>query len=197
MAVDVLGARDTLVHSLRRSLVEGSHGLGVVPGLVTRVVDEECWRERRVDALMGQVVQFTRFEEFVQSSPPEGLGVELRMLRQMCQDHPEALDAIDRATVGRQGERTDLFNNVQEVKAPVGNSNQAAIRRLRKARPDLHAQVLAGEKSPHAAMREAGFRPPTATVRLDDPEATARTLRRATAPEFIASLIEHLQVEGD
>lgn len=30
--------------------------------------------------------------------------------------------------------------------------------RLRKDRPDIHARVLAGEISPHAAMVEAGFR---------------------------------------
>ena len=33
--------------------------------------------------------------------------------------------------------------------------------------PDLHAEVLAGDKSPHGAMVEAGFRPKTMTVPVD------------------------------
>ena len=41
---------------------------------------------------------------------------------------------------------------------PSGNSRAAFLRRLRKARPDIHARVLAGELSPHAGMIEAGFR---------------------------------------
>jgi hypothetical protein len=39
-----------------------------------------------------------------------------------------------------------------------GNSNTYALRKLRKDRPDLHEQVVSGEKSPHAAMVEADFR---------------------------------------
>ncbi len=81
-----------------------------------------------------------------------GLGGTLQRL---CGDDPEALDAIDRATAGRQGARTDLVDNVHEATRPDGNSSTAAIRRLRKDRPDLHARVLTGELSPHKAMREA------------------------------------------
>ena len=38
------------------------------------------------------------------------------------------------------------------------SADAAALRRLRKDRPDIHARVLAGELSPHAGMIEAGFR---------------------------------------
>lgn len=38
-----------------------------------------------------------------------------------------------------------------------GTSRQYALRRLRKSRPDLHKQVIAGKKSAHKAMKEAGF----------------------------------------
>jgi hypothetical protein len=48
----------------------------------------------------------------------------------------------------------------------VGNASAAALRRLRKDRPDLHAEVMAGEQSANAAAIEAGFRPKTATVPL-------------------------------
>ena len=81
-----------------------------------------------------------------------GLVFVLLPLKRLCSDDPEAPDAIDRAMQGRQGERTDLLDNIQEVApAPTGTSRQAAIRRLRKDRPDLHAKVLKGEVSAHRA----------------------------------------------
>jgi len=92
------------------------------------------------------------------------------MVKRLCADDPEAMDLIDRATAGRQGERTDLVSNRNEVESghrPVGTMAQAAVRRLRKDRPDLHAAVLAGTKSPHGAMVEAGFRRKTIGVPLD------------------------------
>ena len=57
---------------------------------------------------------------------------------------PEAVDLLDRETAGRQGQRTDLGNIVTEVGRPEGNTAQKTIRRLRKDRPDLHAEVIAG-----------------------------------------------------
>lgn len=85
----------------------------------------------------------------------------IRQLKHLCRDEPKALDAIDKACKGRQGRRTDLVDNVNEVEQqprPDGNSRDAALRRLRDQRPDLHERVLAGEMSAHAAMVEAGFR---------------------------------------
>ncbi len=92
------------------------------------------------------------------------------MLKRMCGDDPKALDALDRAVKGKQGDRTDLLHNVQEVTAtvaPTGNSADAAIRRLRKHAPALLSRVLAGDLSPHAAMVEAGFRKRTITIKAD------------------------------
>jgi hypothetical protein len=43
-------------------------------------------------------------------------------------------------------------------KRQTGTSRQAGLRRLREQRPDLHQEVLAGKKSVHRAMIEAGFR---------------------------------------
>jgi hypothetical protein len=44
--------------------------------------------------------------------------------------------------------------------APTGTSTAAALRRLRKHRPDLHELVLADQMSAHAAMIKAGLRKP-------------------------------------
>jgi hypothetical protein len=59
---------------------------------------------------------------------------------------PVTLDLLDQALAGRQGERTDLVDNVNEVSRPTGNTEAQALRRLRKDRPDLHARVLNGEE---------------------------------------------------
>jgi len=76
----------------------------------------------------------------------------------------------------RKSDRIKLDN--VKVEAPTGNSESAALRRLRKDRPDLHAQVLAEQLSAHAAAVQAGFRPKTFTVRADKPESIVGTLRR-------------------
>jgi hypothetical protein len=67
----------------------------------------------------------------------------------------------DKDNPSRQGQRTDFVYNessdVHEVcDRPSGNSRKAALRRLRKDRPDIHARVLAGELTPHAGMIEVG-----------------------------------------
>lgn len=82
-----------------------------------------------------------------------------------------ALDALDRVMQGKPGRPgKETLNNVKGF--PAGNSESAALRRLRKERRDLHAQVLAGEKSAHAAMVEAGFRRKTVTVALEQSTAS-------------------------
>ncbi len=65
---------------------------------------------------------------------------------------------IDAAEKPGQGERTDLVRNGREVRKPGGNTSVRALRTLRSKLPDLHARVLAGEISPHAAMVEGGLR---------------------------------------
>ncbi len=79
------------------------------------------------------------------------------------------------------GITVDNIHSDSSNSRPSGTSQTAALRRLRKDRPDLHAQVLAGDLTPHAAMVVAGFRKRTATVpaeRLAHLEALA-ALRRA------------------
>lgn len=115
------------------------------------------WREREVEET-GEIVRFKRFEDFVATPPLEGLGASVQLLKNIVRDDTETLDLLDRALKGKQGERTDLVDNINEVSRPDGTSREAALRRLRKDRPDLHAKVLAGEMSAHAAMKEAGFR---------------------------------------
>lgn len=61
---------------------------------------------------------------------------------------------------------------------------------LRKDRPDLHAQVLDGELSAHAAAVQAGFRPRTITLRLTTPESIAATLCRQLDPDMLRAVVK-------
>jgi hypothetical protein len=73
----------------------------------------------------------------------------------------QALDAKDRESQRGPGRPETVYSGKRDVHSsgrPSGNSRAAALRRLRKDRPDLHARILAGEISAHAAMVEAGFR---------------------------------------
>jgi hypothetical protein len=50
-----------------------------------------------------------------------------------------------------QGQRNDLVDNINDVAtSPDGTSREAALRKLRKDRPDLHTRVLNEELTPHA-----------------------------------------------
>ncbi len=110
-------------------------------------------------------------------------------------DDPSAIDVIDQAVKRPDGGNIGIHYTVGTVDIvngarPAGNTADSAIRRLRKDRPDLHAQVLAKAISPHAAMVEAGFRRKTATVPVDDPDKVSAFIEerksaqaRAQAPK--------------
>src|SRR5262249_33543984 len=110
----------------------------------------------------GEHVVHDRFAEFVTTPPLKGLGRTVDLVRRRAAGDMEALDVLDQALQegGRQGERTDLLDNAQEVvqpPAPTGTSRDRALRRLRKDAPELHADVLAGRLTAHRAMVTAGF----------------------------------------
>jgi len=146
-----------VVSSLQHSLAEGAHGIDCVPKLIVRVIAEGLWREFYCEPMQSEV-RHESFERYVTDNLPTGLGTTIRFLKNLCRDDAEALEAIDRATKGQQGRRTDFVDNIHEVERPSGTSRDAAIRRLRKDRPDLLEKVIAGQLSAHAAALEAGHR---------------------------------------
>ena len=196
MARDDLVYFDQMVDSLRSAIRDGQAGLGDVPGLLKKVLQQGMWRKRVVTAT-GQVQTFERFEDFVGTAPLEGLGANLGIVKRLAGGDPELLDLIDQATVGKQGERTDLVDIIHDVpkeERPSGTSAQRSLRRLRSSRPDLHAQVIAGEKSPHAAMVEAGFRKRTLTVPLEVEDAARILARHFDVAALIDALARHAEV---
>src|SRR5512139_91447 len=149
---------DIVVDAFRAGLFRGDGALQSLPGLLKRILREELWRDR-VIYKTGERAQFHDFAEFVCTAPLDGLGADIDLVRRMVAVDTEATDLLDRALQRPHGgKRAPKFDNVQLATEAVGNSRAAALRRLRKDRPDLHARVVADELSPHAAMIEAGFR---------------------------------------
>lgn len=176
-----------LVEALGSSLRSGDHGLKAVPGLIKRVLAEDAWRSFVTQR--GELVEYDHFEEFVGTPPLRGLGASVALVRTLIQGDPVALDLFDRATQRPAHLHRATSNDVDNINVrPDGTSREAGLRRLRKDRPDLHAEVLSGALSTHAAMVKAGFRRKTITVPVDEPEKTAQALRRNLAPDALAAV---------
>ena len=191
---DPLRARGSDVAALGDVLRRGGAALENVPEQIKQLLKSGDWRH--FVTKLGHEVHHERFAEFVTTSPLAGLGTSVPTIRKLMVDDVEALDLLDRESEGRQGERTDLVHNVHEVERPAGNSRDRALRKLRTDAPELHAEVLAGRLSAHKAMVEAGFRPPTFTVRADSPESVAATLRRQLDPAVLAQVAQLINGEG-
>ncbi|MGY3520200.1 hypothetical protein ACVMYR_28235 [Micromonospora sp. PTRAS2] len=191
---NVLKRNANVVEALGSALRQGEHAIGTVPALVKRVLEEESWREFVTQR--GEHVQHERFTDFVVAPPLAGIGATVELLRRVVADDVEAVDLLDRALQadGRPGQRTDLVDNRNEVASvPRGTSKDYALRRLRKDAPDLHAEVLAGNLSAHAAMVKAGFTPPRFTVQAKSAEQVVDALRRHLTPELLAEVVAKLR----
>jgi hypothetical protein len=150
---------DNVVESMRQALHSGTGHLKHVPGLLKRILREGMWRSRYANRLRREVT-FDRFEDFVVTAPLEGLGATVDLVRKFVRDDPEALSLFDQAVQRPVGanQHSEGDDNVHTQERPTGNSRERALRKLRRDAPELHALVLAGEVSPHGAMKQAGFR---------------------------------------
>ncbi|MCY0928288.1 hypothetical protein OTB20_19225 [Streptomyces sp. H27-H1] len=188
-----------LVEALGSSLRSGDHGLKAVPGLVKRVLAEGAWRSFVTQR--GELVEYDQFEEFVTTPPLKGLGASMALVRTLVRDDAVALDLFDDAIQlanggDRRSEDFSLHNiQTETAAAPSGTSREAGLRRLRKDRPDLHAEVLAGTLTTHAAMVKAGFRRRMVNIPVDEPQAAAMALRRNLPPDAVAELAKLLAAE--
>lgn len=191
--VDRAVASDADVALLQSAIHTGKNTVAAIPGLVKRIIREGYWVERDV-RVTREHVRFERFEQFVAATLPDGLGIDMATLKRLCRDDAEAVDLIDQATQqppGRPAKKESIDNVTHLKEGPDGNSKEQALRRLRKDRPDLHAEVIAGEKSPHAAMVEAGFRPKTVTVQ-PTVEGFAKSIAKFLSAEDQARLVAAL-----
>lgn len=187
----LLRARGGLVDALSSALDSGGHGLSNVPALLKRLLAEEGWRE--FETVRGEVVRHERFEEFVAAPPLKGLGAEISLIKRIVADDPEAVDLLDRVLQRQVGHPREIVYNIHNSKGrPAGTSQARALRRLRKDAPELHAEVIAGRLSAHAAMVKAGFRTRTISVPVEHPDRVAAALRRHMTQEQLEELVRHL-----
>jgi hypothetical protein len=175
--------------SLGTALRSGDHALGTIPGLLKQVLADGTWRD--FVTKRGEHVEWDRFTDFVTRPPLKGLGADADLLYRVA---PDLTSELDQA-FGRK-QRSDKIvanlDNIQEsddLAAPTGTSRRAALRRLRKDRPDLYAQVKEGKVSANWAMVEAKFRPRTLSVQVTRPESVARALLKHMSADDIAKLI--------
>ena len=188
---DVLAINDDYVQSLGRALHSGNEGLEMVPKLLQIVIKRHAWADRYVSTLKRRQ-RYADFLRFVTDTPPAGLGATVDLLMRLCAADPDATTML-RETTNRQGERTDLHNNIIEVH-PIeqGTSRPYTLARLSAKRPDLYERVKAGDLSANAAAIEAGWRSPSMSVRLDDVAAMARALKRRLSASDLAALVAAL-----
>jgi hypothetical protein len=190
--IDHLREAGLIVGHLSRALLDGTRDLKTVPGLLTRIIEEEMWREW-VDPASGRPFgPFRSFPHFVAAKAKDGgLGSDQKQLLALCEDDSRARALIDWCYQNKPGRPPKTLDNIQGF--PSGTSEAAALRRLRKDRTDLYDDVIAERLSAHAAMVQAGYRHPTATVPLDDPERLAATLRRRLDPDTLRQLVKLLE----
>lgn len=183
-------ANAVLVEALGSSLRRGGNALEDVPTLVKRVLREEAWRDFVTPR--GEPVQHEKFADFITTPPTAGLGASVDLVKRIIAPDAEAVDLLDQALAGKHGgdRRGDV--DIINIARPTGTAQVTALRRLRKDRPDLHAEVLAGRLSAHAAMVRAGFRRKTVSVPVDRPELAAKALRRNLGPDDLQALIRLL-----
>jgi hypothetical protein len=183
-------ARGTLVEALSSALERGGSGLANAPTLLRRILEDDSWRDFVTQR--GEAVQHKRFSDFVTTPPLHGLGATMDLIRRVVADDPPTVDLLDQASQNAPSIHRAVDNVNGSEERPTGNAQTAALRRLRKDAPSLHAEVLAGTLSAHAAMVQAGFRPRTVSIPVGRPEAVAATLLKHMAPDDIAEVVQLL-----
>ena len=182
---------DKVIDALGSALRYGGAALGDVPDLLKRVLRTQVWREFTTQR--REHVCHERFADFVTTQPLAGLGSDVDLIRRIVAGDPEAEKAL-RDALKERTDPTYSGNNITRVTV-TGTTRAYALQRLERDAPELHAQVLAGELTAHAAMVKAGFRPHTFTVR-PEPTSAARTLRKHMTPEQCAELARLLTGEN-
>lgn len=184
-----------LVEDLGGALRSGQHGLAVVPGLLKRLLHEESWREFVTQR--GEHVEHERFDDFVEQQPLRGLGATMELIERIVETDPEAVVLLREARkrkAGRPARASDSGNNMTRIadRPERGTSRAYALDRLRRSAPELHAAVLAGNLSAHAAMVKAGFTPKRFTVQVRSADSVAETLKKCLPPELLAEVVARL-----
>lgn len=174
-----------IVSHLSRALVDGTRDLGVIPGLVRRIIKEELWREYSDLKSGRRFGPFNSFPEFVETPGSDGgLGLTRKQLEGLCTDQGIRTLIAEAYKRPHGGDRrsSDFKPDIIRLE-PYGTSQSYILRRLHENRPDLYEKVISGEMKANAAAQEAGWRKKVQSVRMDDPDSAARTIRKFMTEE--------------
>lgn len=186
-------SRQELVDDLK-SILDGFANLSAFPGNFKLALRDKVWAHKRQLA-GGTIVEPISFHAFIHDSYPMGLGIDDATVKRLISDDIVAKAAYDEIVARESGNPTgknqhtmplvqtaevgtvDNIHGSSEPQRPTGTSEQAGLRRLRKAAEagDARAQVwlddvLAEKVSVHRACVAMGWRKPTITLR-DEPLA--------------------------
>lgn len=110
----------------------------------------------------------------------------------------EALTATDQVPLPERGDVGNGRSRSDVIRSTFGTSESYLRRRLKRDHPALYEQVDSGSLTAGAAAIKAGIRHRTASVRTDDVESAARTLRQHyTDPGQRQALAELLTKEEE
>lgn len=192
-----LASRGITIMCLARAVQGGDSAFTTVPPLITETLETGAWR-RWNDRGGSYAWAEDRFQDFVETKPPQGLGTTLPVVEALLKPDSRAWVLFHEATRSRQGRPQTIHDNIMDSQnpdivpfpAPMGTSASYAIRRLSSV-PDLLEQVKAGSLSPNAAMVAAGFRKRSITI-PDEPGLAGKRLLRHFSGERLAALIAEL-----
>lgn len=193
---DSLRHNANLVDSLGSALRSGEHGLSTVPALLRRVLEEDSWRE--FVTKRGEHVQHERWEDFVTTQPLAGLGASMDLVdRIVGKDDPELLRLLRKAKAKKPGRPSrETANGEDSTPITKGEGSDLTADRLARDAPEEYEAVQTGEKSIHRAAVDAGIRKRRVSVRTDNPDSAAKSLRKNMSPDDLAALAR-LLMESD
>lgn len=145
-----------MVDSLWEAVNHGGAALADVPRIIKDILITGAWRERRIRT--GDIVKHDKFYDFITKKPLEGCGWQPDQILSLIDKDVETLVLWREAMKHKQGDRTDLVDNINDVARSAGTSRAYTVTRLKSQRPDLFDRVKGGEISANAAAIEAGFR---------------------------------------
>lgn len=181
---------DEKVQHLQQRWAEGALDLQAFERLLVDVIESGAWQSFRTPN--GIPVSPASFRQFITAKPFQGLGTTPEKIKDHLGDNNAAVVEMRKLLKGNTDPRQDSTNNISRA-TKHGTRRDYTLERLQRDHPDLLARVDAKELSANAAAIQAGFRPRTFTVRADDPEKIAATLRRQLPEDVLKRVINHLE----
>jgi hypothetical protein len=149
--------------------------------------------EARLKQPFATWFELERTYHYVQNCAPELIKKTFVEAQDARAAHNQELDAATPdLKEAHRPKKSDAIKNDITVKQR-GTSDEYAIAKLRKDRPDIHARLLTGELSPHAGMIEAGFRKKRPSRKLTLVARLLKLWAKATddeRAEFLAEINE-------